>query len=62
MFGVNRDECDKELVVGGASIKEKSTNDALDAIDAGFIKKRAGVCFSIVLDLGAVCDFGVLVR
>ena len=44
------------------TVEEKSTNDALDASYAGLVERRAGVGFSRVLDFGAVCDFGVLVR
>ena len=61
-FGANRVDGDQELVVNGATVKEKSTKDALDAPYAGLFEWRAGVGFSSVLDFGAGSDFGVLVR
>ena len=62
LFDGNRAESNQELVIQSSSIKEKGTNSALDMFDPGIVERRTGVCFGRILDLGVVCDFGVLVR
>ena len=52
-------ESHKQLVIDGATIKEESTYNGLDAEDACFVKGRAVISFGGVLDFGAVNDWSV---
>ena len=51
----------KQLVIDGATIKQESTYDGLDAEDACFVKGGAVVSFGGVLDFGAVNGWSVFV-
>ena len=54
-------ESHKQLVIGGATIKQESTYDGLDAEDSCFVKGSAIISFDGVLDFGAVNDWSVFV-
>ena len=43
LSNASRADGDQELVIHSSSVKEKGTNNALDAFDDGVIKRRTGV-------------------
>jgi hypothetical protein len=62
LFGANGVHGNQELVVNGAAVEEKSSNNALDASYTSLVERRTGVGFGSKLGLGAVRDGDVLVR
>ena len=52
----------KQLVIDGATVKQKRTYDGLHAENVSFFKGIAVISFGGVLDFGAVNDWSVFVR
>ena len=43
LIDTNRADSDQEFVIHSSSVKEKGTDDTLDAFDTSIIKRRTGV-------------------
>ena len=54
MLGTNDTEVDEEFVVDRTAVPQEGANDALDALDARIVKRRAGIRLRGVLSLGTI--------
>ena len=61
MMGPNDPEVDEEVVVDRAAVPQEGSNNALDALDARIVKRKAGIRLRGVLSLGTIRYGGMLV-